>query len=106
MPLPQTEAQNANLRVILARQPGAANSAGTANSAGGAEWAAHDAGYGSLLGDINSWISSQDIETQISWEYSSKFNMNSTLVRNLQTAFNLSNNQVEQMFIDAANLKL
>lgn len=57
-----------------------------------------------LLDQVNTWVASQSIETQLIWSSTPSFNRDSTLLNNAATAFNLTSDQVDALFVTAASI--
>lgn len=55
-----------------------------------------------LLDTVNSMLTTS--ESKINWEYATEVYRNSTLVSEMQTALNLTDEQVDNLFIEASKL--
>lgn len=52
-----------------------------------------------LLNQVNTWVNSQNAETQLIWNNAQNFNRNSALLNAAAQALGLTQNQVDQLFI-------
>lgn len=57
-----------------------------------------------MLTDVENMISQQDRATQISWEYANEFYRNDPLLNQLAVNFNLTQEQLDQFFLEASAL--
>lgn len=57
-----------------------------------------------LLSDVESMIAQQDEATKITWQYAIEFNRNDPLLNQLATNLNLTQEQIDQFFIEASQL--
>lgn len=58
-----------------------------------------------LLPSVQAWIDNQDAETKLIWATASNFSRTSQLVLRAAQALNLSDQQVDQLFITAATIE-
>lgn len=57
-----------------------------------------------LLADVEDMIAQQDEATKITWQYALEFNRNDPLLNQLATNLSLTQQQVDQFFIEASEL--
>lgn len=57
-----------------------------------------------LLSAVQTWVDSQDAETQLIWTNAPDFSRNSTLLGNAATALGLTSDQVDALFVTAASI--
>lgn len=57
-----------------------------------------------LLASVETMIAQQDEATKITWQYALEFRRNDPLLNQLATNLNLTPNQIDQFFIEAAKL--